>query len=114
MTVHGEHNFFLASLFLCSVKIDLQCEFLCILQLSGVAPPPLCRNVQLNGSNLNTLGTDSFPKSTVNSTIQAPRRKFVDEGKLRKVLDYLCQNIYLFYSFLYVSLVPTMISDVAS
>ncbi|XP_044464916.1 cell division cycle protein 27 homolog B isoform X2 [Mangifera indica] len=54
-------------------------------QLSGVAPPPLCRNVQLNGSNLNTLGTDSFPKSTVNSTIQAPRRKFVDEGKLRKI-----------------------------
>ncbi|KAJ0091066.1 hypothetical protein Patl1_13321 [Pistacia atlantica] len=58
-------------------------------QLSGVAPPPLCRNVQLNGPNLNTLGADSSPRSTVNSTIQAPRRKFVDEGKLRKVLDYL-------------------------
>ncbi|XP_044472496.1 cell division cycle protein 27 homolog B-like isoform X2 [Mangifera indica] len=54
-------------------------------QLSGVAPPPLCRNVQLNGPNLNTLAVDSSPRSTVNSTIQAPRRKFVDEGKLRKI-----------------------------
>ncbi|KAK3210641.1 hypothetical protein Dsin_015347 [Dipteronia sinensis] len=54
-------------------------------QLSGVAPPPLCRNVQPNGPNLNTLVTDSSPRSTVNSTIQAPRRKFVDEGKLRKI-----------------------------
>ncbi|XP_028778049.1 cell division cycle protein 27 homolog B isoform X2 [Neltuma alba] len=54
-------------------------------QLSGVAPPPLCRNMQPNGPNLSTLGADSSPKSTVNSTIQAPRRKFVDEGKLRKI-----------------------------
>ncbi|KAL5768764.1 hypothetical protein ACOSP7_015309 [Xanthoceras sorbifolium] len=54
-------------------------------QLSGVAPPPLCRNVPPNGPNLNTLGTDGSPRSTVNSTIQAPRRKFVDEGKLRKI-----------------------------
>ncbi|KHN14476.1 Cell division cycle protein 27 like B [Glycine soja] len=54
-------------------------------QLSGVAPPPLCRNVQPNGQNLSSLNADSSPKSTVNSTIQAPRRKFVDEGKLRKI-----------------------------
>ncbi|XP_022731116.1 cell division cycle protein 27 homolog B-like isoform X2 [Durio zibethinus] len=54
-------------------------------QLSGVAPPPLCRNVQPNGSNLHTVNTDVSPKSVVNSTIQAPRRKFVDEGKLRKI-----------------------------
>ncbi|KAK6236374.1 Tetratricopeptide repeat 1 - like 10 [Theobroma cacao] len=54
-------------------------------QLSGVAPPPLCRNVQPNGPNLNTVNTDGSPRSVVNSTIQAPRRKFVDEGKLRKI-----------------------------
>ncbi|KAG5026559.1 hypothetical protein JHK82_022456 [Glycine max] len=54
-------------------------------QLSGVAPPPLCRNVQPNGQNLSSLNADTSPKSTVNSTIQAPRRKFVDEGKLRKI-----------------------------
>ncbi|KAF7822341.1 cell division cycle protein 27-like protein B-like isoform X1 [Senna tora] len=54
-------------------------------QMSGVAPPPLCRNMQPNGPNLSTLNADSSPKSTVNSTIQAPRRKFVDEGKLRKI-----------------------------
>ncbi|KAK2359694.1 Tetratricopeptide repeat (TPR) superfamily protein [Trifolium repens] len=54
-------------------------------QLSGVAPPPLCRNVQPNGSNMSTQSADNSPRSTVNSTIQAPRRKFVDEGKLRKI-----------------------------
>ncbi|KAL1097322.1 hypothetical protein V6Z11_D05G027700 [Gossypium hirsutum] len=54
-------------------------------QLSAVAPPPLCRNVQPNGSNLNTGNTDGSPRSVVNTTIQAPRRKFVDEGKLRKI-----------------------------
>ncbi|KAI4352297.1 hypothetical protein L6164_006563 [Bauhinia variegata] len=54
-------------------------------QLSAVAPPPLCRNMQPNGPNLSTNNSDSSPKSTVNSTIQAPRRKFVDEGKLRKI-----------------------------
>lgn len=54
-------------------------------QLSGVAPPPLCRNAQLNGPNPSILSADSSPRSTVNSTIQAPRRKFVDEGKLRKI-----------------------------
>uniref|UniRef100_A0A2P2LI86 Uncharacterized protein MANES_16G110400 n=1 Tax=Rhizophora mucronata TaxID=61149 RepID=A0A2P2LI86_RHIMU len=54
-------------------------------QLSGVAPPPLCRNVQPNGPNIIMLGADNSPRSTVNSNIQAPRRKFVDEGKLRKI-----------------------------
>ncbi|RXH74616.1 hypothetical protein DVH24_029337 [Malus domestica] len=58
------------------------------MQLSGVAPPALCRIGQPNGPNLNT-GTDSSPKSNVNSTIQAPRRKFVDEGKLRKISSRL-------------------------
>ncbi|OVA20244.1 Tetratricopeptide repeat-containing domain [Macleaya cordata] len=51
-------------------------------QFSAVAPPPLCRNGQ---PNPNTLGGEGSPRSTVNTTIQAPRRKFVDEGKLRKV-----------------------------
>ncbi|KAK8545220.1 hypothetical protein V6N12_026058 [Hibiscus sabdariffa] len=54
-------------------------------QLSGVVPPPLCRSMQLNGSNLNMINIDGSPKSVVNSVIQAPRRKFVDEGKLRKI-----------------------------
>ncbi|KAJ6993859.1 cell division cycle protein 27 [Populus alba x Populus x berolinensis] len=54
-------------------------------QLSGVAPPPLFRNVQPNCSNPSTLGSDNFPRSIVNSNIQGPRKKFVDEGKLRKV-----------------------------
>lgn len=55
-----------------------------LLQLSAVAPPPLCRNGMPNGLNLNTLNSDNS-KSTVNPIIQAPRRKFVGEGKLRKV-----------------------------
>ncbi|KAI8534977.1 hypothetical protein RHMOL_Rhmol10G0139100 [Rhododendron molle] len=54
-------------------------------QLSGVAPPPLCKNVQPNGPNPNAVIMDGSPRSIVNSTIQAPRRKFVDEGKLRKI-----------------------------
>lgn len=54
-------------------------------QLSSVAPPPVQRNVQQNGPSLSALVNDSSPKSTVNSTVQAPRRKVVDEGKLRKV-----------------------------
>ncbi|KAA8536972.1 hypothetical protein F0562_029450 [Nyssa sinensis] len=54
-------------------------------QLSGVAPPPVCKNVQPNGPNAGLLGVEGSPRSTVNSTLQAPRRKFVDEGKLRKI-----------------------------
>ncbi|XP_059652708.1 cell division cycle protein 27 homolog B isoform X2 [Cornus florida] len=54
-------------------------------QLSGVAPPPVCKNMQQNNPNPGMLGVDGSPRSTVNSTIQAPRRKFVDEGKLRKI-----------------------------
>ncbi|GFY92020.1 CDC27 family protein [Actinidia rufa] len=56
-------------------------------QLSGVAPTPVCKNVQPNGPNPNAVNVDGSPRSTVNSTIQAPRRKFVDEGKLRKVIS---------------------------
>ncbi|XP_042496293.1 cell division cycle protein 27 homolog B-like isoform X2 [Macadamia integrifolia] len=51
-------------------------------QSSSVGPPPLCRNVQLN---LGMLGGDSSSRSTSNAPVQAPRRKFMDEGKLRKV-----------------------------
>ncbi|XP_048227782.1 cell division cycle protein 27 homolog B isoform X2 [Ricinus communis] len=54
-------------------------------QLSGVAPPPLCRIAQPNGPNPSSLCAENSARSTVNSTIQAPRRKFVDEGKLRKI-----------------------------
>ncbi|XP_061951899.1 cell division cycle protein 27 homolog B-like [Populus nigra] len=56
-----------------------------ILQLSSVAPPPLCRNMQPNGSNPSMPGFDNSARSTLNSNMQAPRRKFVDEGKLRKI-----------------------------
>lgn len=58
-------------------------------QLSGVPPPPLCKNVPPNCPNLNTVSLDISPRSIVNSTIQAPRRKFVDEGKLRKISERL-------------------------
>ncbi|KAE8674358.1 Cell division cycle protein 27-like protein B [Hibiscus syriacus] len=44
---------------------------------------------QQNGSNLNTVNTDGSPNSVVNSAIQAPRRKFVDEGKLRNIYGRL-------------------------
>ncbi|XP_022880290.1 cell division cycle protein 27 homolog B-like isoform X1 [Olea europaea var. sylvestris] len=58
-------------------------------QLSGVAPPPICENAQLNGQNLRALGADNSPRSVVNSAVPGPRRKFVDEGKLRKVSERL-------------------------
>ncbi|KNA10643.1 hypothetical protein SOVF_142470 [Spinacia oleracea] len=51
-------------------------------QLSGIAPPPVCRHVQQNTASASS---ESSPKSTVSTTLQAPRRKFVDEGKLRKI-----------------------------
>ncbi|CAN0901493.1 Cell division cycle protein 27 homolog B [Linum grandiflorum] len=54
-------------------------------QLSGVAPPPLCRNMPANGPNLSNNSADNSPRSVVNANIQAPRRKVVDEGKLRKI-----------------------------
>lgn len=60
-----------------------------VLQMSGVAPPPIFRNMQPNGPHPGPLGADSSPRSTVNSTIQPPRKKFVDEGKLRKVSNAL-------------------------
>lgn len=67
-----------------------------LLQLSCVAPPPLYRNVMPNGPNLSTLNAENSPKSTVNSIIQAPRRKFVGEGKLRKV----CSNVLPLFTLL--------------
>ncbi|KAK1306571.1 hypothetical protein QJS10_CPA10g00053 [Acorus calamus] len=49
-------------------------------QLSSLVPPPLCRNVHPNA------GTgDGSPKSTINVALQAPKKKVMDEGKLRKV-----------------------------
>ncbi|KAL9239384.1 hypothetical protein vseg_013715 [Gypsophila vaccaria] len=51
-------------------------------QMSGIAPPPICRNVpQIPASTSN----ESFSRSILNTTLQAPRRKFADEGKLRKI-----------------------------
>jgi hypothetical protein len=55
--------------------------------------------VQPNGLNMTTQSADNSPRSTVNSTIQAPRRKFVDEGKLRKVGKLLAINLWLSASF---------------
>ncbi|PWA84802.1 CDC27 family protein [Artemisia annua] len=55
-------------------------------QTSGVAPPPVIRNMVPNGPSSSSAGTDASPKSTVKSTLQAPpRRKVFDEGKLRKI-----------------------------
>ncbi|CAI0628672.1 unnamed protein product [Linum tenue] len=53
-------------------------------QFLSVAPPP-CRNLQANGPNLSNACTDNSPKSVVNANFQPPRRKVVDEGKLRKI-----------------------------
>ncbi|KAJ6832678.1 cell division cycle protein 27-like protein B [Iris pallida] len=53
-------------------------------QLSGVAPPPICRNAQVY-LNANALAGDVPSRSNVNASIQPPRRKVLDEGKLRKV-----------------------------
>ncbi|KAG6469597.1 hypothetical protein ZIOFF_070527 [Zingiber officinale] len=50
-------------------------------QLSGVAPPPLCRNVHVS---FNVANNDVSTKLN-NIAVQAPRRKVLDEGKLRKV-----------------------------
>lgn len=49
-------------------------------QLSGVAPPPICRNMLPNGPNSTCTSADASPRSTVKNTIQASRRKFADEG----------------------------------
>ncbi|KAG9133840.1 hypothetical protein Leryth_023152 [Lithospermum erythrorhizon] len=54
-------------------------------QWSSIAPPPVGKNIQKNGLNLSVVSADSSPRSTVNSTMQAPRKKLVDEGKLRKI-----------------------------
>ncbi|KAL6559758.1 Cell division cycle protein 27 B [Orobanche gracilis] len=57
-------------------------------QLSGVAPPPVCRIAQPYGPNMKTHGADNSSRVTINS-VAGPRRKFVDEGKLRKVSERL-------------------------
>nr|GMD32212.1 cell division cycle protein 27 homolog B isoform X1 [Ipomoea batatas] len=54
-------------------------------QISGLAPPPVCRNAQQNGVHPSAPGGDNSLRSAVNSNVQPPRRKFVDEGKLRKI-----------------------------
>ncbi|PKA56562.1 Cell division cycle protein 27 like B [Apostasia shenzhenica] len=51
-----------------------------VAQLSGVVPPPICKNTYLNAYCI-----DASAKLNAHPTIQAPRRKFLDEGKLRKV-----------------------------
>ncbi|KAL6497116.1 Cell division cycle protein 27 B [Orobanche gracilis] len=57
-------------------------------QLSGVAPPPVCRNAQTNGPNMKIHGADNSSRVTLNS-VAGPRKKFVAEGKLRKVSERL-------------------------
>ncbi|KAL8228762.1 hypothetical protein R6Q57_013662 [Mikania cordata] len=56
-------------------------------QLSGVShsPPAIWRNMLPNVPTSSSVCADASPRSTVKSTIQAPRRKFVDEGKLKKI-----------------------------
>ncbi|XP_021775798.1 cell division cycle protein 27 homolog B-like isoform X1 [Chenopodium quinoa] len=51
-------------------------------QMSGVAPPPVCRHVQQTTAPASS---ESSPRSTVGTTLLAPRRKVLDEGKLRKI-----------------------------
>lgn len=51
-----------------------------VTQLPVIVPPPVYRNAYLNA-----IGGDGFSKPNAHPTIQAPRRKFMDEGKLRKV-----------------------------
>ncbi|KAH9323620.1 hypothetical protein KI387_018259, partial [Taxus chinensis] len=53
-------------------------------QVFPAAPPPLNRNIQYQ-QNPNVTAADVSPRSGVNAAGQAPRRKFMDEGKLRKV-----------------------------
>ncbi|CAA0816426.1 Cell division cycle protein 27 homolog B [Striga hermonthica] len=57
-------------------------------QLSGLAPPPICRNLQPNGPTMKAYASDNSPRVAVNS-VAGPRRKIVDEGKLRKVSERL-------------------------
>ncbi|XP_039142291.1 cell division cycle protein 27 homolog B isoform X2 [Dioscorea cayenensis subsp. rotundata] len=49
-------------------------------QLSGIAPPPLCRN-----GFFNAVSCDGSSKPAANAAILAPRRKAMEEGRLRKV-----------------------------
>ncbi|CAH9055565.1 unnamed protein product [Cuscuta epithymum] len=58
-----------------------------VLQISGIIPPPLCRNAPQNGVLPSAPGGHNSLRSTVNPIVHPtrPRRKFVDEGKLRKI-----------------------------
>lgn len=67
--------------------VEVKLNLLLVQQLSGVAPPPLCRNAQVF---LNAASSDGSMKSNLNLAVQAPRRKFMDEGKLRKVTAAFC------------------------
>lgn len=57
-----------------------------VAQLSGQAPPPLLRNAHVYQQEA---GGDGLIKSTLNPAVQIPKKKFVDEGKLRKVSGIL-------------------------
>eukprot|EP01018_Ginkgo_biloba_P011586 Gb_21601 [translate_table: standard] len=51
--------------------------------VAAAAPPPLNRNIQ-GQPNPTVIAGDVSPRSNANAPGQAPRRKFMDEGKLRK------------------------------
>ncbi|KAJ9558058.1 hypothetical protein OSB04_012672 [Centaurea solstitialis] len=75
-------------------------------QLSAVPPPPLCRNMLPNGPNFGPSGVDGSPRSTVNPMVQVPRRKLVDEGKLRKVVSFLYCLLAVCYSIMVLIFLP--------
>lgn len=68
-------------------------KFFFLLQLSGIAPPPVCRNVQKNDASAS-----SSPMSNV-TTFQAPQRKSVKDVKLRKVLIRPSETCCMFSNF---------------
>ncbi|XP_020526332.1 cell division cycle protein 27 homolog B isoform X2 [Amborella trichopoda] len=49
----------------------------------SAAPPPLYRNAHAQ-SNMSMVGGEGSPRSAANAVNQAPRKKIMDEGKLRK------------------------------
>nr|GMD37102.1 cell division cycle protein 27 homolog B isoform X1 [Ipomoea batatas] len=72
----------------CNTPSPMASQHFNAFQISGLAPPPVCRNAQQNGVHPSAPGGDNSLRSAVNSNVQPPRRKFVDEGKLRKVVTY--------------------------
>lgn len=74
-------------------------DIITYLQLSGVAPPPLCRNAQ-QYLNANALAGDGSSRLNANAAVQA-RRKVLDDGKMRKVVTFLhtfftCPRDYMY------------------